>query len=115
MTIYNIIRCICIAHGMHLHCKTLYKRKENKKKDIIIYFFTSFKRYIRELQIKKTFFMATIEINVSEFYGVPAYYSEMPRDIFNALETAALNGYKTATVDKAQFDKMMLDFQKKIA
>ena len=59
--------------------------------------------------------MGKIEINVSEFYGVPAYYSEMPRDIFNALESAALNGDKTATVCKAQFDKMMSDFQKKIA
>ena len=59
--------------------------------------------------------MGKIEINVSEFYGVPAFYSVMPHNIFNALESAALNGDKTATVDKAQFDKMMLDFQKKIA
>ena len=59
--------------------------------------------------------MGKIEINVSEFYGVLAFYSVMPRDIFNALESAALNGDKTATVDKAQFDKMMLDFQKKIS
>lgn len=88
--------------------------KEKKKKDIIIYFFTSFKRYIRELQIKNRIYMATIEINVSEFYGVPAFYSVMPHDIFDTLESAALNGDKTATVDKAQFDKMMLDFQKKI-
>ena len=102
------MECTCIA-------KHYYKRKEKKKKDIIIYFFTSFKRYIRELQIKNRIYMATIEINVSEFYGVPAFYSVMPHDIFDTLESAALKGDKTATVDKAQFDKMMLDFQKKIS
>lgn len=59
--------------------------------------------------------MGKIEINVSEFYGIPAFYSVMPRDIFDALESAALKGDKTATVDKEQFDKMMLDYQKKIA
>ena len=59
--------------------------------------------------------MGKIEINVLEFYGIPAFYSVMPRDIFDALESAALKGDKTATVDKEQFDKMMLDYQKKIA
>lgn len=59
--------------------------------------------------------MGKIEINVSEFYGVPAFYSVMSHDIFDALELASLKGEKTAIVDKAQFDKMMLDFQKKIA
>ena len=59
--------------------------------------------------------MGKIEINVSEFYGIPAFYSVMPRDIFDALESAALKGDKPATVDKEQFDKMMLDYQKKIA
>lgn len=57
--------------------------------------------------------MGKIEINVSEFYGIPAFYSVMPRDIFDALESAALKGDKTATVDKEQFDKMMLDFNEK--
>lgn len=98
------MECTCIA-------KHYYKRKEKE-----IYILSHFvQKNIRELQIKNRTYMATIEINVSEFYGVPAYYSEMPRDIFNALESAALNGDKTATVDKAQFDKMMLDFQKKIS
>lgn len=59
--------------------------------------------------------MGKIEINVSEFYGIPAFYSVMPRDIFDALESAALKGNKTATVDKEQFDKMMLDFNGKVA
>lgn len=59
--------------------------------------------------------MGKVEINVSEFYGVPAFYSVMPRPIFETLESAYLNGDTTAVVDKAQFDKMMLDFQKKIA
>lgn len=59
--------------------------------------------------------MGKIEINVSEFYGIPAFYSVMPRDIFDALESAALKGDKTATVEKEQFDKMMLDFNGKVA
>lgn len=59
--------------------------------------------------------MGKIEINVSEFYGIPAFYSVMPRDIFDALESAALKGDKAATVDKEQFDKMMLDFNGKVA
>jgi hypothetical protein len=59
--------------------------------------------------------MGKIEINVSEIYGIPAFYSVMPRDIFDALESAALKGDKTATVDKEQFDKMMLDFNGKVA
>jgi hypothetical protein len=98
------MECTCIA-------KHYYKRKEKE-----IYILSHFvQKNIRELQIKNRIYMATIEINVSEFYGVPAFYSVMPHDIFDTLESAALKGYKTATVDKAQFDKMMLDFQKKIA
>lgn len=59
--------------------------------------------------------MGKVEINVSEFYGIPAFYSVMPRDIFDALESAALKGDKTATVDKGKFDKMMFDYQRKVA
>lgn len=58
--------------------------------------------------------MGKVEINVSEFYGTPAYYSVMPDDIFNALELASLKGESTAIVDKAQFDKMVLDYQNKM-
>ena len=59
--------------------------------------------------------MGKVEINVSEFYGVPAYYSVMPRDIFDALEFAALNGEQTAIVDQEQFDMMLSDYKKKVA
>lgn len=59
--------------------------------------------------------MSKVEINVSEFYGKPAFYSVMPQEIFDALELAALKGDSTATVDKPQFDMMMSDYKKKIA
>lgn len=58
--------------------------------------------------------MGKIEINVSEFYGSPAYYSVMPHEIFDALELASLKGESTAIVEKEQFDKMMSEFQKKM-
>ena len=103
---------------MHMECTCIaryyYKRKENKKKIYIIYFFTSFKRYIRELQTKIRVYMGKVEINVSEFYGVPAYYSVMPRPIFDSLESASLNGDTTAVVDKDLFDEMMLNFKNKM-
>lgn len=103
---------------MHMECTCIaryyYKRKENKKKIYIIYFFTSFKRYIRELQTKIRVYMGKVEINVSEFYGVPAFYSVMPRPIFETLESASLNGDTTAVVDKDLFDKMMLDYKNKM-
>lgn len=56
----------------------------------------------------------TIGIAVSAFYGVPAYYSVMPQDIFDALELAALNDEETAFVNKAQFDKMISDYKIKM-
>ena len=59
--------------------------------------------------------MGKVEINVSEFYGIPAFYSVMPRDIFDALELAALNGEQTAIVDQEQFDMMLSDYKKKVA
>lgn len=55
-----------------------------------------------------------IEIEVNKFYGVPAYYSVMPQDIFDALELAALNDEETAFVNKAQFDKMISDYKIKM-
>lgn len=45
-------------------------------------------------------------VKVSEYYGVATYYSVMPRIIFDALETAALNGKEFAEVDSALLDKM---------
>lgn len=56
-----------------------------------------------------------IEIEVNKFYGVPAYYSVMPQEIFDALELAALNGDETTMVNKAQFDKMVADYSKKMS
>lgn len=56
----------------------------------------------------------TIEIAVSGFYGVPAYYSVMPQAIFDALELAALNDEETAMVNKEQFDKMIANYQIKM-
>ena len=104
-----------------MHCKwnalalqnTIIKEKKRKRNIYILSHFVQ--KNIRELQIKNRIFMAKIEINVSEFYNTPALYSVMPHDIFDALELASLKGEETAIVDKAQFDKMMLDFQKKIA
>lgn len=55
-----------------------------------------------------------IEIEVKSYYGVPAYYSVMPQDIFDALELAALKGDETATVNKERFDKMIADYKIKM-
>lgn len=55
-----------------------------------------------------------IEIEVKSYYGVPAYYSVMPQDIFDALELAALNGEPTTMVNKERFDKMIADYKIKM-
>lgn len=55
-----------------------------------------------------------IEIEVNKFYGVPAYYSVMPEQIFDALELASLKGEETVMVSKAQFDKMIADYKIKM-
>lgn len=56
-----------------------------------------------------------IEIEVNKYYGVPAYYSVMPEEIFDALELASLKGEETTMVDKAQFEKMLADYEEKMA
>ena len=56
-----------------------------------------------------------IEIEVNKFYGVPAYYSVMPQDIFDALELAALNDEATTMVNKAHFDTMIADYNAKMS
>lgn len=56
----------------------------------------------------------TIGIAVSAFYGVPAYYSVMPEQIFDALELASLKGEETALVSKELFDKMIADYEIKM-
>lgn len=55
-----------------------------------------------------------IEIEVNKYYGVPAYYSVMPEEIFDALELASLKSEETTMVNKAQFDKMVADYEIKM-
>ena len=58
--------------------------------------------------------METITINVADFYGNPSYYSVMPEAIFDALELASLKGEETTAVDKALFEKMVINYNKKM-
>ena len=58
--------------------------------------------------------MNTIKIKISDYYGIPAYYSVMPQAIFDSLEMAALSGNEFADVEKVQFDKMIEDYKLKI-
>ena len=58
-------------------------------------------------QIKNLVYMVTIQIKVADYYGNPSYYSVMPREVFDALEIAALKGEEFATVDKTRFDIMI--------
>lgn len=56
-----------------------------------------------------------IEIEVNKYYGVPAYYSVMPEEIFDALELASLKGEEFALVNKVQFEKMLAAYEEKMA
>ncbi|MDD2475438.1 MAG: hypothetical protein PHI32_05960 [Dysgonamonadaceae bacterium] len=56
-----------------------------------------------------------IMISISSYYDKPSYYSVMPQPIFDALETAALNGDDFALVDKVLYDKMIFDYKTKTA
>lgn len=58
--------------------------------------------------------METIKIKVNDYYGNPSYYSVMPQDIFDALELASLQGEEYATVNKDQFDTMIVEYGKKM-
>lgn len=58
--------------------------------------------------------METITINVAGYYGNPSYYSVMPQDIFDALELASLKGEEFVSVDKSAFDKMIVEYNKKM-
>lgn len=58
--------------------------------------------------------METIRIKVNNYYGNPSYYSVMPQEIFDALELARLQGEEYTTVNKDQFDKMIVDYKKKM-
>lgn len=58
--------------------------------------------------------MPKIQIKVNDYYGNPSYYSVMPQAIFDALELACLNGEEYVSVDKAQFDAMCDNYEKKM-
>lgn len=58
--------------------------------------------------------METIRIKVNNYYGNPSYYSVIPQDIFDALELASLQGEEFAVVTKEKFDKMIVDYKKKM-
>ena len=45
--------------------------------------------------------------------GNPSYYSIMPKQIFDALEAASLNGEEFIQVDKKLFEKMISDYNNK--
>lgn len=55
-----------------------------------------------------------VEIEVNKYYGNPSYYSVMPQEIFDALELASLKGEEYATVNKDLFDKMIIEYDKKM-
>ena len=55
-----------------------------------------------------------MRIKVKDYYGNPDYYSVMPQAIFDALEAAYLDGQEFTDVDKAQFDKMVWDYEIKM-
>lgn len=55
-----------------------------------------------------------IEIKVNNYYGNPSYYSVMPQEIFDALELASLKGEEYASVNKDLFDKMIVEYDKKM-
>lgn len=58
--------------------------------------------------------METIRIKVNNYYGNPSYYSVMPQEIFDELELASLKGEECTTVNKDQFDKMIIDYKQKM-
>ncbi len=58
--------------------------------------------------------MDTIQIKVNDYYGNPSYYSVMPESIFDALELASLKSEELATVERAAFDKMIVEYDKKM-
>jgi len=58
--------------------------------------------------------MERIQIKVNDYYGNPSYYSVMPQEIFDALELASLKGEELCMVNKDQFDKMIVEYDKKM-
>lgn len=58
--------------------------------------------------------MNEIRIRVNDYYGNPSYYSVMPQEIFDALELANLQGEEFATVNEVAYDKMIVEYDKKM-
>lgn len=58
--------------------------------------------------------MDRIKIKVSDYYGNPSFYSVMPQALFDLLEAATLNGEEWVLANKAQFDKMIADYETKL-
>lgn len=58
--------------------------------------------------------MNIMKIKVNDYYGNPSYYSVMPQEIFDALEAASLKGEEYIAVDKTAFDKMVVEYDKKM-
>lgn len=58
--------------------------------------------------------MERIQIKVNDYYGNPSYYSVMPESIFDVLELASLKGEECVSVDKSAFDKMIVEYDKKM-
>ena len=54
--------------------------------------------------------METIKVNLSEYYANPKYYGFMPESVFNALESAFLDGKETAEISKPEFEIMLNNF-----
>ena len=54
--------------------------------------------------------METINVKLSEYYDNSKYYGFMPEIIFNALESAFLDGKETAEVSKPEFETMLNNF-----
>ena len=54
--------------------------------------------------------MNKIEVNISEYYDNQKYYGYMPEVVFDALESAFLEGKETAEVPKMEFEAMLNDF-----
>lgn len=54
--------------------------------------------------------MEAIVINVAEYYATDKYYGVMPKEVFNALESAFLAGQTTAKVPKSAFEAMLKQY-----
>ena len=54
--------------------------------------------------------MEKIEIKLSEYYDNPKYYGYMSEGVFNALESAFLDGKESAEVPEMEFEVMLNNF-----